>query len=260
MDISMEKESLDDSFLQVMKFRKQFSLVDIAALMLDINPKVHLVQHKHTKGDLKGLKSFLIVENKEDYRTAIENNSKTTKLHPKHRIFIQLLNAMKDAIQCGDLYIYEGPMEVSHREQLNLERQTSSDLAQVQKHDVAKWAVNCGFQCDFFGTKMPQDYRVSDYFDKNNPEHSIELGIAIEAWQRFSGLNISHPKAYVKKWLVAHYTEQKGNDKAQIKISNKAIERITMLINWNPSGGTTKEGVKNSIYEQAIAKDLPQKL
>jgi hypothetical protein len=256
MVTTMAHDNLDNLFLQVMKFRKKFFIVEIAALMLDINPETHLVQHEHKNDKLKGIKEFLIVSNKDEYRSANKEEAQTITLHPKHRIYKELVKAIKDAIKCSDLYVYEDPREEMERLQLEEERFVT-DFTEVQHEHVKLWAENNGFQCDFFGTIPTKQVRQHDFMDKNHPEHSIELGIAIEAWQRFSGLNLSHPKAYIKKWLEEQYGENTINDTAKITLSNKAINRIITLINWNSSGGTTTEGFKQSIYDQALYKTLP---
>lgn len=129
----------------------------------------------------------------------------------------------------------------------------------VKMESVRKWFQKNNFNTPFFD-KPSTSEGVPSVLDKNHPEYSLELGIAIEAWQRFSGLNLTHPKAYIKKWLDEQYGEANVKDKAQITVSKKAMDRIVTLINWNSSGGTTTEGFKQSIYEQALAKDLSKKL
>jgi hypothetical protein len=119
----------------------------------------------------------------------------------------------------------------------------------VYTDSVKKWFKQNNLSTPFFGKSNELEV-IPRVIDKNHPEHSLELGIAIEAWQRFSDLGISHPKVYIQKWL----------DEFHSSLDNKAKVRICTLVNWRKQGGARTEGLKTNIYEQAITRDLPQKL
>lgn len=79
-----------------------------------------------------------------------------------------------------------------------------------------------------------------------DPEHSLELGIAIEAWERFSDLGITHPKRYLQEWFKEQYTS----------LSNEAKIRIAEMINWNKKGGATSNAYTKATYQQALDKEI----
>jgi hypothetical protein len=119
----------------------------------------------------------------------------------------------------------------------------------VYTDSVKRWFKQNNLSTPFFG-KPNELEGIPSVIDKNHTEHSLELGIAIEAWQRFSELGISHPKEYIEKWLNEFHSS----------VDTKAKVRICTLVNWRKQGGARTQGLKTNIYEQAITKDLPQKL
>ena len=119
----------------------------------------------------------------------------------------------------------------------------------VDTDSVKRWFKQNNLSTPFFG-KPNELEGIPSVIDKNHPEHSLELGIAIEAWQRFSELGISHPKEYIKNWLNEFHSI----------LGDKAILRICTLVNWRKKGGARTQGLQTDIYEKAIAKDLPKKL
>jgi hypothetical protein len=166
-------------------------------------------------------------------------------LHPKNTIFLELVKAMIDAIKAEEIYTHEEPQELMDR-QLHHEEKCAGEMTLLHKVDVKKWVEGNDFQCSFFGTSKVNT-GLPDCLDKNSPEHSIELGIAIEAWQRFYGLGLTHPRDYFEKWLK----EMHGTT-----LSNNAIERIITLINWNHGGGVKTEGFKEERYEEGKNRNI----
>ena len=72
------------------------------------------------------------------------------------------------------------------------------------------------------------------YLDENHPAFSIELSIAIKAWEQVLSGNPARPKvgsrkALIEKWLQEHHKE----------LSESARNRITTLINPDKSGGVS---------------------
>ncbi|WP_339723280.1 hypothetical protein [uncultured Paraglaciecola sp.] len=119
----------------------------------------------------------------------------------------------------------------------------------VYTDSVKRWFKQNNLSTPFFG-KPNELEGIPSVIDKNHPEHSLELGIAIEAWQRFSDLDISHPKEYIQNWLNEFHSS----------VDTKAKERICTLVNWRKQGGAKTQSLQTNIYQQAIAKNLPQKL
>lgn len=251
--MNIDNGSLDQLYIQVMKFRKKFCVYEITALMLDINPQqVVFHESKENEGSVKKL---IVVDNLEEYFRAKEKEeSVSIALHPKFQIFNQLKKAIIDSINSEELFALEHPQEGLDR-LANHEERCAGSRTEVHKCDVEKWARENHFQCSFFGSAQ-QSTSKHDYLDKNHAEYSSELCIAIEAWQRFSGLGVSHPKKYVQKWLTEFYGQKDSDDSTQERVSKNGIERIVTLVNWRSKGGVGNSTVQQNIYQQALDKDL----
>ena len=70
--------------------------------------------------------------------------------------------------------------------------------------------------------------KLLNNFTENN--YPIELDFALKAWQAISNSEgKGKPKARLKKWL-----DENTN------LSNEAKDRISIVANWDKSGGATK--------------------
>lgn len=68
------------------------------------------------------------------------------------------------------------------------------------------------------------------YIEKNSVKYPIELDMAIKAWQEVSKIEAKgKPKARIRKWL-----DENTN------LSNEAKERISIVANWDKTGGATR--------------------
>ena len=66
-------------------------------------------------------------------------------------------------------------------------------------------------------------------FDKTSNTYPLELDLAIQAWQAVSSSEgKGKPKARIRAWLDSN-----------AKISNEAKERISIIANWEKTGGAT---------------------
>lgn len=139
-----------------------------------------------------------------------------------------------------------------------IELKNLSEARLVEVEEVKKWFKKHNFSSPFFESlKTPEG--LPPYLDKNNLEHAAELRIAIEAWQRFSGLGLSHPNKYVKKWLTEFYGQKKSDDSTKELVTKNGIGRIVTLVNWRKKGGVGNTGnskIQQSIYQQALDKNL----
>lgn len=225
--------------IQIMKLRKDFYLWEMAALLLNVNPLyVKVIE----RGEFK------IRQMVADY------SSQESKLHPKHFLYKELLKAMIDAVDYGEIELFGDELHNFELcQQTNLREShgqdtgsCAGDFTTVNRYAVQAWVEKFNFETNFFEAKKPAELPLPRYLDKNHPEHSLELGIAIEAWERFSDLGISHPKDYLEKWLKEKHES----------LSDKAIDRIKTVINWNRSGGAPTDGLKSAIYQQALDKEI----
>jgi hypothetical protein len=79
---------------------------------------------------------------------------------------------------------------------------------------------------------MPEEISISDhsFFNKSDQNYPVELDIALQAWKAISSENKKgKPKARAKEWLDAN-----------TKLSNDAKDRISIVVNWDKTGGATK--------------------
>lgn len=129
----------------------------------------------------------------------------------------------------------------------------------VTSESVKQWFSKNNFSTPFFEAP-PKPNDLPNYLDKNHPEHSQELAIAIEAWQRFTDLDISHPKAYIEKWLDETFVSDKqlAEQSVDTYVSKDAKERITTTANWRKKGGPKSQSLKQSIYDKATERNLSQ--
>lgn len=240
------EQEKDFYMIQLMKLRKEFYLFEMAALLLNVNPqKIRLI--KHNESDKAGkpmlVNSYVDPENKEQT---------IQRPHPKNAFYQELRKAMIDAVDYGDIELVGDALDNFIRCQQNnmdFNRSTgkcAGDFTTLNRYAVQAWVEKFNFETNFFEAKKPAELPLPRYLDKNHPEHSIELGIAIEAWERFSDLGISHPKDYLEKWLKEKHES----------LSDKAIDRIKTVINWNRSGGAPTDGLKSAIYQQALDKEI----
>ena len=93
------------------------------------------------------------------------------------------------------------------------------------------WAIKKGLVSNInkeflVGTMINQ----REIFDKNSPTYPPELDLAMQAWEAVrNDKGKGKPKAKVKAWLDAN-----------TKLSNEAKDRISIVVNWDKSGGATR--------------------
>jgi hypothetical protein len=240
------EQEKDFYMIQLMKLRKEFYLFEMAALLLNVNPqKIRLI--KHNESDKAGkpmlVNSYVDPENKEQT---------IQRPHPKNAFYQELRKAMIDAVDYGDIELVGDALDNFIRCQQNnmdFNRSTgkcAGDFTTLNRYAVQAWVEKFNFETNFFEAKKPAELPLPRYLDKNHPEHSLELGIAIEAWERFSDLGITHPKRYLQEWFKEQYTS----------LSNEAKIRIAEMINWNKKGGATSNAYTKATYQQALDKEI----
>ena len=97
----------------------------------------------------------------------------------------------------------------------------------------AKWAISNQIEIpDEMEAMADESLTVEkEMFDVNDPKYPIELHIAIKAWQKVSRLENRKlsPKAKIREWLNENYTDK--------QLSKEAKERISVVANWQKTGG-----------------------
>lgn len=233
--------------IQIMKLRKEFYLWEMAALLLNVNPMY--VQ--------------LIESNGHKFRVMVADYTvQDSPRHSKNYLYQELKKAMIDAVEFGGIELFGENKEmmvdcvqdyITSMPAAEYAYGSSSgcacDMSKLHRDAVQAWVEKFNFETSFFETKKVA-VTLPNHLNKNHPEHSLELGIAVEAWERFSDLDITHPKAYLEKWMQEKYGGIDGI------LSDKAIERITTLVNWNKSGGVTSNPFTKATYQQALDKEI----
>lgn len=111
------------------------------------------------------------------------------------------------------------------------------DIAIKKKLDIPwyEWAIARGLLVDSNIDSCNKELQIIKadqpvVFDKENITYPKELDLAIQAWQAISTTHDKRqPKARIKSWLDQHSN-----------LSNEAKERISVVANWNKTGGATR--------------------
>jgi len=79
----------------------------------------------------------------------------------------------------------------------------------------------------------PKPNELPDFLNPAHPMHSHELKIAVEAWGEVLKSNPAKPKTGTRKQLIEKWLK----DRDSPKLSQSAIERITVMLNPDGKGG-----------------------
>ena len=97
--------------------------------------------------------------------------------------------------------------------------------------DWLDWAIDKGLVSNInkellVGTKINQ----KELFDKDSSTYPLELDWAMKAWEAVrNDKSKRKPKAKIKAWLDAN-----------TQLSNEAKDRISIVVNWDKTGGATR--------------------
>jgi hypothetical protein len=272
IELNDQHRNSDISYIDLLRLRKKYAIYEVAALVLNIDPRYLKImpdfdpvreyfsyeyqeQSGYTKyyypakADQYDIDTYLLKEYPRGQ--LIPEGTTLGEYRPSMKDFMyqELKGLMMDAVREGTL-----PLAVSTNDPIldeKIRKAMTNDPQEgfsVEKEQVLKWFDDNKLKPAFFFESKQQSTSLPKYLDKNHPEHSLELGIAVEAWQRFSGLGITHPKEYFEKWLKETFDET---------LSEKAIERIITLTNWNKGGGAKATSFKSALYQQALDKEIP---
>lgn len=265
-------------YLDLLKLRKAHSIFEIASLVLGIDPRLLKIKpqfHEQKgcfvyepeaqtfrylpiKAESMKLEEYLAEEKNNHVYVPLENIGEELGHYQSGMgdILYQELKrtlltaAIEDEIES----IIPGTLD----KELWLSRITENTL--VKAASVKKWLDAHNFCTPFFERPLRRD-GLPEYLDRNHPEYSPELAIAVEAWSRFSNMGISHPKKYIEKWLNESFSDENNlsEDSVHVVVTQKAKDRIATLVNWNSDGGVNTKAFSIDVYKEALQKNFSQK-
>lgn len=270
----MTKPAYPD-YIEILKLRKAHPIYQIAALILGIDPRtLKLMPDYHPGKSLYEYppesKTFMYVPvkaSKTPLDEYLQSESANHTLVPLLNLpddlgeyapsitdvlFQEFKTALLSAVKDKEI---ECVVPGSIPEESYLKAASENTL--VKTNSVRDWLIRNNFRTPYFD--KPATYEgLSSLFDKNHTDHSPELAIAVEAWIRFSGMGISHPKKYIENWLEQKYPalNEETADAVKILVSAKAKNRITTLVNWNSEGGVNSQAYSATLFEQGATKKL----
>ena len=267
-------------YVDLLKLKKEHPIYIIAALTLGIDPRYLKIypafnhaQNQYSYDHIEHVGTHWYCPLKAEQTDIDSYIKEEAKYHPKvPLLFLKDTLGIYKSGPKDDLYheLKQSLISAAKNKEIDCQKPENieedlwlnciGEQSSVTTESVKEWFHKHNFKTPFFeASSKPEG--LPDYLNKNNPEYSIELAIAIEAWQRFSGLGISHPKKYMEKWIRENYPDPRyvPDDYVGITIFDKAVQRILTMINWKDSGtpaiGT---GFKQSIYEKGKAKTFFQ--
>lgn len=106
----------------------------------------------------------------------------------------------------------------------------------VAVSNLVAWLESRGVRTGFFFPKETSDV---EYLDPQNPRYAPKLAAAVKAWLAVTDTGGNHPKKALAKWLREHAAEF-GLTDDDGKPNETAIEEISKVCNWQPTGGAPR--------------------
>ena len=147
--------------------------------------------------------------------------------------------AISNALRSGSIsgqYTPNFNRDITGNRTTHIENSINLDESTVQVGSLKQWLSGRGFRKGFF---FPDQTDAPDYLDEKNARYAPKLAAAIRAWQSVVETNGRHPKQALAKWLREHaaefgMTDDEGN------LVNQAIDDVSKIANWQPTGGAPK--------------------
>lgn len=153
-----------------------------------------------------------------------------------------ILEANVPSLEDPDDYQDEYVFHTRSSFELKCGRLTSNEklLIKVTKENIKKWLKFVKKSARYFDDENLTTFELSTTeiltLNINDHRYPPELGIAILAWRAISSLGANKgrtPKQTIREWLDKKYPTDK-------ELSNEAKERISIVANWNKSGGSAR--------------------
>ena len=268
------------SYIELLKLRKAHPIFEMAALILGIDPRTLKImpdwdpvteQYVYLDDTPKRWFLPILAENltTEDY---LEKEMANQRLVPiaAQKLFVDLeeykpcmRNELYQELKFALLHaVKQGEIQTNLHGTLDKDviQNNASESYQVISESVKNWLVINNLSSPFF-EKVTHSSGLAAIMDKNRSDHSPQLAIAVEAWIRFSGEGLTHPKKYIENWLDETYPNNisESNSEVGVHLSNEAKVRIAKVVNWNSDGGLRTTAYSKAIYEKAKSKHLNNK-
>lgn len=247
------KDEKYPEYIDLLKLKNQHPIYVMAALTLGIDPRTLKIKPDFNERDQRfdynddspsfwylplktesmTLTEYLESESKNSFWVPLLHcNSDLGQYKPSMRdvLYQELKSSLIAAVKGGNISTAT-PEKIDE----GIFKKLVSENTLVLVSSVKEWFAHNNFETPFF-VNNAKPTSTNEFMDKNHPEHSIELNIAIEAWQRFSDLGLTHPNDYVQKWLDQEYPDKPNGSSVQVVLSKSAKERIITMINWNKKG------------------------
>lgn len=115
------------------------------------------------------------------------------------------------------------------------DREPDWDKTQLDVTSVKAWISSKGIPDSFFVTSVKRE-GPQPYMDPSHPHFSPELAMAVETWCALAPnleLNTGTRKE-IEAWLETNWKDEWLGPQ-----TNNAMERISMVVNWNKKGGAS---------------------
>ncbi|EJF93830.1 hypothetical protein MEE_01430 [Bartonella elizabethae F9251 = ATCC 49927] len=205
---------IDDS-LELWRLSKKLTISQAALLIAGLNPgKCRFVNKiEPEKGDIYEDNVLLSLENTANFRAA----------------YYAIVQAGKD---------HRLTIEWSY---YNFQDFIDADSSHVPVKDLKKWLSSCGQRPAFFFPKG-DSHEIKDqkyaFQDKNHPHYAPKLAAAVAAWEAVSKSGpIKTVKGTLAQWLEQNADQYDLRNKKNGKLKSDAIEQISIIANWKPTGG-----------------------
>jgi hypothetical protein len=122
------------------------------------------------------------------------------------------------------------------------------EKSRVDVDSLKLWLLNRGISDNFF---FPAVAPITgpDYLNQDHPRYVATMAASIKAWLAMEDENLlrgKNPKQAIISWAESRYKElglfhEKDDPKNKIKagdINKTAIEKVAIIANWRPGGGS----------------------
>ena len=143
----------------------------------------------------------------------------------------------REGMELGEIFT-EYTLMTNGSKDMTGRTETDWHSTKVDRSDIIKWARLNNLEVSYFGEDdltilgAHEDSKrkfFTNPTDKTSASYPPELDLAIQAWQAVtSNLGKGKPKTQIRAWLDAN-----------TKLANEAKERISIVANWDKTGGAT---------------------
>lgn len=137
----------------------------------------------------------------------------------------------------GDISAGTLKATITHNTTIHLQKSPDWTKTTVARSDLLELMESKGYRPAFLFSEVASN--DPDYLNPNHPRYAPELAAAVRAWQAVTDTEgKGTPKRRLTEWLRENADKfaRKGNE-----VSDKAIERMATVANWQQGGGAPKK-------------------